>query len=348
MSEPNVRRGQSLPSFDRRFAFWLHLHKEKLWWLHSLYALLLGIVVMWLGSEHFAYLRFAILHISFIWLSSRFLPRLVNHPRLPPDWAPGLRLLVNFFNKNFYQQMLFFILPIYYASATLGSRNSVFVFLVAASAVLATLDIVYDRHLSVRRGLSAVFFAFSFFALINVMLPILWNISSTWSTRISAASALLGLLSLYRPMVQSRRLGVVLALTAGIMLLGIVERGRSFIPPAPLRLAGVTFGTEFQQRSLEIEAAVTELSPAPFVRLYALSAISAPLGLRDRVRHRWYRDGRLACSSPFYNMVGGRDAGFRLWTSCSFENVSDATRVRLEIETEGGQLIGRAVLPAPR
>ena len=63
-----------------------------------------------------------------------------------------VRTSVYIFNKNFYQQVLFFVLPIYYASATLSSRNFLFVLLLVASALLSTLDIVYDRHLSVRRS----------------------------------------------------------------------------------------------------------------------------------------------------------------------------------------------------
>src|SRR4030095_16543417 len=97
---------------------WCRRHQEKLWWLHSLYALILGVGVMWLGKRNFDYVRAAAFNMSCIWLSVLLLPKLLNRLRLSPLWASRLRLLVNFFNKNFYQQMLFFVLPIYYASTT--------------------------------------------------------------------------------------------------------------------------------------------------------------------------------------------------------------------------------------
>ena len=78
-----------------------------------------------------------------------------------------MRLVVNLFNKNLYQQVLFFVLPIYYGSATGWSLNFIFVTLLAISALLSTLDVVYDRHLSTRRSLTAPFFAFNLFAFVQ-------------------------------------------------------------------------------------------------------------------------------------------------------------------------------------
>ena len=327
-------------------AGWFQRHQEKLWWLHSLYGLLLGIGIMWLGARQFTYLRVTVFYLGFIWLSSLFLPKLLDHPRLPARWAPRVRLAVNFFNKNFYQQMLFFVLPIYYASATLASRNFVFVLLVGLSAVLSTLDLVYDRHLSVRRNLTAIFFAFNLFALINVMLPVLWNVSSTWTTRISAVLAAIGFLTLYNPFWPSGRLRILFGMLVVLTLLAVVERGRSFIPPAPLRLVSAEFGGGIEPDSLRLEPAVNKLEPGRGLRLYGLTAIKAPLGLKDRVQHRWYRSGKLIWASPFYAMIGGRAQGFRLWTAYTFDAIAAGTELRLDLVTEGGQLIGRAGLKA--
>jgi Family of unknown function (DUF5924) len=348
MLDSNASIGKSPSSSDHSLFKWLRLHKEKLWWLHSFYALILGIAIMWLGKQNFVYLRLAVFYIGFIWLSSLFLPQLLNHPRLPPPWPRRIHLLINFFNQNFYQQLLFFILPIYYASTTLGSRNIGFVLLVGLSATLSTLDVVYDRHLSVKRGLTAVFFAFSLFALINVALPIMWSVSNLRAMRISAVLAFLGFLTLYYRRSQLKARDITLILLVGLLLFGLIELGRSFIPPAPLRLAGVQFGRDFDKESLQVESPLTQLGPARSLRVYGLTAIKAPLGLKEKVKHRWYEDGRLICDSPFYNMTGGRVEGFRLWTSCVFESIPPGVRLRLDLETEGGQLIGRAALSAGR
>lgn len=346
MPDSNPTIEKSLSNSNRPLIGWFHRHQEILWWLHSLYALILGIGMMWLGARKFAYLRIAIFYISFIWLSSLFLPKLLSQPRLPARWAPRVQLLINFFNKNFYQQVLFFVLPIYYASATLGSRNIVFVVLVGLSATLSILDVIYDRHLSVKRNWTAIFFAFNLFALINVMLPVLWSLSNTLTTRISAALALIGFLTLYPLPSQSISRRVGFGVLIAVLLVGLVELGRSFIPPAPLRLVSAEFGSGFQQESLQIEPAVTRLDPDASLRLYGLTAIRAPLGLKEKVQHRWYENGKLIFASPFYNMIGGREEGFRLWTAWTFDRIAPGTELRLDLETEGGQLIGRAGLKA--
>lgn len=323
---------------------WFHRHKQKLWWAHSGYALLLGIGIMWLGARDFAYLRIAVVHVATIWLISLFLPKLLGHPRLPPGWTPRIRMVANFLNKNLYQQVLFFVLPIYYTSATFFSGNFFFVALVALSATLSTLDVVYDRHLSARRSLTALFFAFNLFVLINVMLPVLWSLSNTWTTRASAVAAALGLLSFYYAGAKSRMLRVALAGVIAVSLIALVELGRPYIPPAPLRLAAVEFGTEFDIAEIRIESPLTTLSPARAFRLYGLTAIKAPLGLKERVRHRWYVNDKLIWDSPFRVIIGGREAGFRFWTQCFFDSIPPEAELRLDVETEGGQLIGRARL----
>jgi hypothetical protein len=318
-----------------------------LWWLHSLYALLLGVGFMWLGKRNFSYLRVAVFHIGFIWLSSFLLPRWVKHPRLTVKWAARLQLVVNFLNKNLYQQMLFFVLPIYYASATAGSPNMLFVILVALSALLATADIVYDRHLSVRHTATAVFFAFNLFALGSVMLPVVWSVSNTTATRLAGALALLGFLTLsYSAQPWTRRL--TRSLTAALVVISLVELGRPFIPPAPLRIASGQVGTDFDRATLQIVGPMTALPAAESLRVYGLTAVQAPLGLQERLQHRWYLNGRLIFASPFYNVVGGREEGFRLWTTCALMNVRQPMTLRLELRTEGGQLVGRTDLKTRR
>jgi hypothetical protein len=274
------------------------------------------------------------------------LPKFLTPSRVPARWAPRLQLLVNFFNKNLYQQMLFFVLPIYYASATLGSRNTAFVALVALSALLSTVDVIYDRHLSAKRHLTAAFFAFNLFALVNVMLPILWSVSNTLTTRIGTVLAFVGFLTLGYPTSQSQPLRIGMVAAIGLLILVLVEAGRPLIPPAPLRLSSVEFGRDFEKTSLQIVTPLTRVEPGSSLRVYGLTAVKAPLGLKERLQHRWHENGELVCASPFYEIVGGREEGFRLWTSCVLPSVPPNTTFRLDLETEGGQLIGRSVLKA--
>jgi len=200
----------------------------------------------------------------------------------------------------------------------------------------------------VRRSLTAIFFAFNLFALINVMLPVLWSVSNTWTTRIAAVLAGIGFATLYNPFSQPRRLRFEFRVLAVTLLLAVVEFGRSFIPPAPLRLVDAEFGSGFDRQTMQVAPALRELEPGQGISLWGLTAIRAPLGLKDKVQHRWYRNGRLLWASPFYEMTGGREEGFRIWTVYAFNSIEPGMALRVDLRTEGGQLIGRAEIKARR
>ncbi|RPJ73600.1 MAG: DUF2914 domain-containing protein, partial [Acidobacteria bacterium] len=124
-----------------------------------------------------------------------------------------------------------------------------------------------------------------------------------------------------------------------ILLAGL---GRPLIPPAPLRVVRAEFATTVDRPSLSAVGAVRELPAGWSGRLHALTAIHAPLGLRDRIAHRWYLNGRLIDQSASYALTGGRTEGFRLWTSSIVRDLRPGSRVRVDVVTEGGQLVGRS------
>lgn len=322
-----------------------HRHQDKLWWFHSSYSLLLGVGVMWLGTKNFTYLRLAVFHIAFIWLSSLGLPMLTHLQSIPEHWQRRLRLLINYFQRNFYQQLLFFILPIYYISATWGAANMLFVLLLAFSALLATMDIIYDRYLTVKKWLPAVFFAFNLFACINVMLPVVWNFRNFFALRLSALLALAGFASFSFAQrgvkIRDRLLSI---LVVALLLAGISEIGRPLIPPAPLSLLEGGFGLGWDEQKNRLSERLSELPDSGPIKIFAMSAIGAPFGLKDRISHRWYLDGQLVYTSPLIKLSGGRKNGFRLWTFRTFNNISAASILRVDISTAAGQLIGRVRL----
>lgn len=336
-----------MKALKRFFAEFIDRHQDKLWWFHSSYSLLLGIGVMWLGAKHFAYLRLAVFHIAFIWASSLFLPLLARVRRLPEKWRRRLRLLINYFQRNFYQQLLFFILPVYYQSATWGAGNMLFVILLAVSALLATMDIVYDRHLSLNGWLLAVFFAFNLFACINVMLPVIWNFRNSFALRLSALLALAGFTSFAFTLPGAKgRQRWRLVLAAALLLAALSEAGRALVPPAPLRLVESGFAASWDPRELQLVGTLRELPVGAARKIVALTAIRAPLGLKDRVGQRWYLDDRLVYASPYVRFSGGRRQGFRLWAFHTLAGVKRGSRLRVDVRTEAGQLIGRARIRA--
>lgn len=324
---------------------WLHHHQTLLWWLHSVWALAFGIGVMWLGSRNFTYLRVAILHVSFIWATSLVLPWVLRSPRLSPAWRSRLRLGVNYFNKNFYQQLLFFILPIYALSTTTDSVNVLTVIVLGMCAVLSTLDPIYDRHVAVRRLLTAALFACTVFGGVAAALPMLWGVQPETAVRAAGAAAGFGVMTL---LIGERRADWQRSwFVGGLMMLALallVEYGRVVVPPTPLRVASSTFGTDIDRSRLLMRAPIEALARDHRGPVYVLTSIYAPLGLHDRVRHVWYVDGEEIWASRWYDVDGGRNEGYRLWTGRGTLPLTGRSRIHVDVETEGGQLIGRARL----
>jgi hypothetical protein len=345
-----MESGSSLPQAPERgtegwisrAARFIHQNEKLLWWLHSGYALLFGLGVMWLGARNFTYIRIAALYIAFIWLTSLFLPVLVNREWISPKWRERIRLTINYFNKNFYQQLLFFLLPIYYASTTFGSRNIIFFLLLTAAAILSTLDIIYDQYLSVRWQLTALFFMFNLFASINVMLPVLWSIGNRWSLWISAILTFGGFASMvYRLSGLQGRRAKLLLTAAGTCLFILIEFLAPLIPPAPLKLVSAEFGADV--RAYHVVNPLDRIPVGP-TRIVLVTAIQAPRGLKESVRHRWILDGNVLFESRYMEVTGGREDGYRLWTQVTLKEGLSGQNLVVDIETASGQLIGRARL----
>jgi hypothetical protein len=322
-------------------------HETLLWWLHSTYVLALGTGIMWLGGRNYSWLRYSGFYILVIWTSSLFLAEVVQR-REGARWN-RVRLVVNYINKNLYQQLLFFILPIYAGSATLGSRNTLFVIMLGASAVLSTIDIVYDRFVSMRRTLSAWFFAFNAFAVVNVALPVLFGISAHRALRLGTLAAVVGFVTLAWRLSRFRRGGAWIGIAAGAALVVWATGSmRPFVPPAPLRLISADFGLGLDARTLRVTDPVSALPRRFGGRLFFVTAVRAPLGLTDRVELRWYRGSQLLWASDAHDITGGRREGFRLWSALLVRPGAGEDPFRVDVVTEAGQLIGRATLPARR
>jgi hypothetical protein len=304
-------------------------HESGLWWIHSSYALALGIGFMWLGARNFAWLRVAAFHVTFIWITSILVTGVVNRRAADDARWRGARLVINYVNKNFYQQILFFILPVYHASATAWSANMVFVALLGLSAILSTIDLVYDRILYTNRWLAAGFFSFNAFAAVNVALPVLFAVSNHTALRLATLAAVLGFVTIAIRVGRLRRRRTWLAIAAGAVVVFAVSE---------------TFGRGLDQRAFRIVQPLTSL-PAGFTgRVYATTAVASPVGLKDRVGLRWSQGGRRLWSSPSHDIVGGRASGFRLWSSVPIDGLIGRDALRLEVYTEAGQIVGRAHL----
>ncbi len=84
----------------------------------------------------------------------------------------------------------------------------------------------------------------------------------------------------------------------------------------------------------------SELHLAPGERIYCVSAIFAPSGLSTRLYHRWQHNeeklGWQTYSHIGFNLVGGREAGYRGYTYK--QNLAPGTW-RVRVETENGRTV---------
>ncbi len=328
-----------------RLHAWLHRHGDKLWWLHSLYSLALGVGAMWLSKRSPVVLRAVLVQVALIWISTLLLPSLPRLHGLGAAWRERLRLAVQWGQRNLYQQALFFVLPLYAASCTVASANVVFVGLLGLSALLATLDIVYDRHLSVRWGLLAPFFAFNLLACANAVLPAFLRIAPSRALLLSAALALAGFSTLTLRLARVRWNRKLLFIAAAALLLGLLSGpGRFLVPPVPLSMARAEFAAGIEPRTLELVSPLASLEAGRRLPVTALTRLRAPLGLSERVSHRWFLADRLLHATPLREVRGGRRAGYRLWSWATVGPARFGDRLRLDVVTEGGQLVGRARL----
>jgi len=347
LAEAAVTNGGTALARVRRIWAYVHERETLLWWLHSCWSFLFGVGVMILGAKKPAYVRIIVFHIGFIWATSLFLPVLIRLPWLSGVWSERVRLVINYFNKNFYQQLLFFVIPVYYASTTFSSRNVVFLIVLCLSAVLSTLDVVYDRYLSVHWPLTALFLSFNSFACINVMLLVMFPLRIELALYLAAAFAVAIFTSMLHRFGQLRGQSLwIPAAATGLFVLFFLHLTISFIPPVMVSLGKATFGP-LNLKTYRIKHVISEL-PAGFSgRLVALTPIKAPFGLTAKVRHKWYLDGWLVWThpKPGYDVVrGGRREGYRYWSYLTIPKDPAPRTIRVDVETSSGQLIGRAIL----
>jgi hypothetical protein len=95
---------------------------RKIWWLHSTVALSFGLGVMLFARAGLAHADKVMIALLASWLLMFVALRFIVGPaNRKPDEAllrRGIRVATNYIIKQFYQQMFFFLTPLYASSAT--------------------------------------------------------------------------------------------------------------------------------------------------------------------------------------------------------------------------------------
>jgi len=245
--------------------------------------------------------------------------------------------------QSLYHGLLLFVLPAYYASATLDSLNALFLAGVVAGALVTAIDPWYAAVVRPRRWLNQALLGFAIFAALNVALPLL-GIRPILALEGAAALTAVAMMPVFRERGaltwrQAYARSTVLAVAA----MAVVWGGRAAVPPAPLFVARATAA-----RSVTLLEPVEPMdSPIPastvagWGGIAAYTAVYAPAGLRQPIEHVWWKDGRLVGRVPLSPLRGGRKEGFRTYSRKTDLKPPYQGRYGVDVVTASGQLIGR-------
>jgi hypothetical protein len=157
---------------------------RKAWWFHSFFALSFGVGVMLFARSGLKYADKVLMALTVSWLlmfiALRFIVGPTNRREDEKLIRKGVRVATNYVIKQFYQQMFFFLTPLYASSATwsTASWNWWLAPVLLICAVLSTMDLVFDNFVMERRFLAATMYGLAMFGMLNVMMPLLVTRSS--------------------------------------------------------------------------------------------------------------------------------------------------------------------------
>lgn len=343
------------PSPRERLRAALKLHGRKLWWLHSAYALGLGITVVTFAQKGFDHARWLAVSASAAWLLVVFFFRVFGSGRHQSHAHAAPKVKLRFFAmtyalKNLYQGMLFFLLPFYWKSTTFWSPNSWFIVLLGTCALLSTLDIVFDRVVFKFRALASVFHGVALFGCLVLVVPALFPDTRTLTSLLTATAITVVAFWTIHVDVKMLRDRRWIALFVGTLAgaIGIAHAGRSAVPPVPMYVAhGAVGPIVLPDGRLGMDVHV--LHPSVIDKLIAITDVVVPGGKGDRLQHVWRRDGhevhrateRTLRVEPTNESTD--DGTIRLRSGLTGGQLPDKLvgSWAVDVETQDGQLVGR-------
>jgi hypothetical protein len=312
-------------------------------WGISLASLGGGIVTLFVFRRGLPHVAWIIGYLLLLWFLFAVLTQ-VRHA-LESSSRRAHRLVataVDYTIQSLHHGLLLFVLPAYYAAATLTSVNVLFVAVLVVLILLATFDPWYAALVQPRPWLRAVVFVVSVFAALNVALPLLGIrpyvglLLSAWASVVALTPAVRRALGW--PWMSS----LAGASVAGVVAAAVVGAGCIVVPPAPLFVAHAdirwSVGTI---ESLEPVRDAIKLDELQRQGLTAYTAIYAPAGLRQPVAHVWRHRGHVKDVVLFSAVAGGRRQGYRTWSRKTVFAADSIGRWTVDVMTTSGQLIGR-------
>ena len=321
---------------------------RKAWWFHSTFALSFGVGVMLFARAGLAHADKMMIALFASWLlmfiAMRFIVGPANRRENEAFFRKGIRVATNYVIKQFYQQMFFFLTPLYASSATWSfqSWNWWLAPILLVCAVLSTMDLVFDNFVMERRMLASAMYGLAMFGVLNVMLPLVMGIDHLTGLIVAAAAtpASVALLSFSVRQVLSPQ-GVVLTLAMTGVMLGAVWYGRAFIPPAPLAMPETAVGHGSEGGYECLPSSKHQIRPQQLDRLRCGSLIREPGGLKEPLVHIWtLRRREIARVTPDQLRCDGDGIVFRSYFPQDKMPKDPTGMWSCATFTVGGQLVG--------
>ncbi len=304
-------------------------------------SLLLGVLTVVFWQRGFLFIRWVFIYLIFIGITTIVISRLAKN--LPQEnkvlsisvWC------IEFINQNLYQDLILFLLPIYYQSSTLFSANIVFVVVIAILSIITTFDNVYRRLILRSKAAQFLFYTFNLFAFINFAMPVLFGIRNIYSLYLSISLSVLFLAPLfvdYREIFRRSKAAVI----AGVVLISIaaINLSKGFIPPVPLKLVSGTASIDIDRIKKEPIKPLENISSKGLETIYCYTSIFAPMGIHETLWHVWKKDGA-TMQKVSLEITGGRKEGYRTWSKKAVDKNNTKGKWTVDVLTDGGQLIGR-------
>lgn len=322
---------------------------KMMWWLHSFYALGLGVFVIMFAAKGFAHARWLTVSLATAWIVVILIFRLFGSGSGRAIEGRGAKLrfyVMTYVLKNLYQGMLFFLLPFYWRSATLDTPNQWFVVVLGVCAFLSTLDVVFDQVLMRWKVAASLFYFLTLFACLNLVIPALLPNSRSLVTMTAAAA--ISALAFWMMHVSPRHLGrplVVVLLVVWTMgsVIGVYF-GRVGVPPVSMYVSYGAVGPELlEDGRLAVEASKLHRSLIA-EELYAVTDVVVPGGKGDRLVHVWAHEGReVSRVTEVDPKAHGPMGTIRLRSRLDADIVPDdpAGDWTVDVVTQDGQLVGR-------
>ncbi len=274
---------------------------RKAWWLHSGVALSFGVGVMLFARAGLAYADKVMIALfaswSIMFIALRFVVGPANRRDNEGLARRGIRVVTNYIIKQFYQQMFFFLTPLYASSATWSfqSANWWLPPILLVCAVVSTMDLVFDHFVMERRWLASMMYGLAMFGVINVLVPLVAGFDHITGLIIAAAATptSVALLSfIVRQVLSPYGALLTVALTGG--LLAAVWFGRAAIPPAPLAMPETTVGhSKGAPDPWEcLPGSIHRIRRSELQNLRCGSYLREPGGIKEDIVHFWSHRGQ--------------------------------------------------------